>query len=124
MQLGELQIGSPEYRKREEDIGIALCELDEYDHSKQAEFANMSARIKFAVLAEIRNEVKHFAEMSGIDIVLNYDSSKISPDNAENRLGDRVVYQSTRDITEYLHKLLHDPPRPCCLPPAAATSSR
>ena len=124
--LDELQIGSLEHSKREQILDIALCELEEYDHRKQAEFAKMAAQINFNVLWEIRLAVKQYAERNAIDIVLNYDSSEIGPDKAEQRLGDQVIYQSKQDITEYLSKRLNGELRStrCCLPPGVTPQGR
>ncbi len=101
--LKDYNVGSPDYKRTEEEIVRRQTALQMYANTQQQELILRRAQAYNRVYLEISQEVETFCTANNIALVINYDSEKVDnskPDDVLRMVSRPVVYrQANLDIT-------------------------
>jgi Skp family chaperone for outer membrane proteins len=101
--LRDYAVGSPEYKRTEEEIVRRRTALQMRVQTMKQEFQLRLSQVHNRVYQEIFQEVDYYCRSNGIAMVLNYDSSKVDvnkPEEVARMVYRPVVFRDPRlDIT-------------------------
>lgn len=114
-QLKDLKPGSPEYKRKEEEMAHIDSDVRVQISLKRKELREREAKLHFQAYEEISAAVQEFAERNGIGLVVRFSADEIDPSNPESimmGLSRQVVYQRNLNITEFVIQMInrHTPP--------------
>lgn len=124
VQADDLNRGSPDFKKMEEDITKRQANLQVEINIAKKKFQEAEAKIYYEVYQQILGEVKYYAEANHIGLVLKFNGDEANKDNPEEIMREMqkmVLYNSASiDITPViLEKMKVQPPRAGGANPAA-----
>ena len=110
LQSGEFKVGSPSYRKLQQDYGQAQTDFAVKTQESRKWFLEEKSKIYYKVYSEIARAVKDFAKRNKITLVLQYirnDKVKdTDPASVDRMIKNPIVFQDRIDITEAILKSL------------------
>ena len=110
LQSGEFTVGSPSYRKLQQDYGQAQTDFAVKTQESRKWFLEEKSKIYYKVYSEIARAVKDFAKRNKITLVLQYirnDNVKdTNPASVDRMIKNPIVFQDRIDITEAILKSL------------------
>jgi len=102
-QLEELNRGSPDYKKLEEEITKRNANMTVEFNIKKKQFQEAEAKIYYQVYQQILNEVTYYAEANRISLVLKFNADAANKDNPEEIMREMqkmvLYYNQAIDIT-------------------------
>lgn len=124
--LREFKLGSPDFKRLEEEIAHEISDHHVAKQIKQKETREEEARIHYEVYTEIVAEVERLAMGAGCRLVLRYDSQAIdkgNPGAVQNGILRPVVYcDADLDMTEAVIKELNQRVARGPAPPSGGTT--
>jgi Skp family chaperone for outer membrane proteins len=114
-QLKDLKPGSPEYKRKEEEMAHIDSDVRVQISLKRKDLRDREAKLHFQAYEEISAAVQEFSERNGIGLVVRFSADDIDPSNPESimmGLSRQVVYQRNLNITEFVIQMInrHTPP--------------
>ena len=110
LESGEFKVGSPEYRKLQQDYGQANTDFAVKAQESRKWFIEEKSKIYYKVYTEITRSVEAFAKRNKITLVLQYirndDVDPKNPASVDRMLKNPIVFQDRVDITEAILKSL------------------
>ena len=124
VQLDDLQRGSTDFKKLEEDITKRQANLSVEINIMKKKFQEAEAKIYYEAYQQILNEVKYYAEANRISLVLKFNGDEANKDNPEEIMREMqkmvLYYNQAIDITPViLEKMKGQTPRAAGANPAA-----
>ena len=101
--LKDYKPGRPEFKQLEEQLAQRVSELNVRFKIQQRDFQEREQKAFYGLYVEISEEVKHYADIKGISLVLPYSSEPVDPnvpESIQKALSRVFVYQNGPDITE------------------------
>jgi Skp family chaperone for outer membrane proteins len=112
--LSQFRPGSPEYDKFERELADKAAKLQVDMQLKKKDFLEREAKVYYQVYVEIYQQVREFADMNGIDMVLRHTGDEIDPNDRNSVLqgvNRALVYHRDLDITGQILDRLNREPR-------------
>jgi Skp family chaperone for outer membrane proteins len=124
VQLDDLQRGSTDFKKLEEDITKRQANLSVEINIMKKKFQEAEAKIYYEAYQQILNEVKYYAEANRINLVLKFNGDEANKDNPEEIMREMqkmvLYYNHAIDITPIiLEKMKGTAQRPTGTNPSA-----
>jgi Skp family chaperone for outer membrane proteins len=114
VQLEELQRGSPDYKKLEEEITKRQAGLSVDINIAKKKFQEAEARIYYEVYQQILAEVRYYAEANRIGLVLKFNGDEANKDNPDEIMREMqkmvLYYNHSMDITPIMLERMKAPP--------------
>ena len=125
VQLDDLNRGSPDFKKLEEEITKRQADLSVDLNITKKKFQEAEARIYYEVYQQILAEVRHYSEANHISLVLKFNGDEANKDNPEEIMREMqkmvLYYSPSVDITPIiLDRMKGQQPRGAGPNPAAA----
>lgn len=125
VQLDDLNRGSPDFKKLEEEITKRQADLSVDLNITKKKFQEAEARIYYEVYQQILAEVRHYSETNHISLVLKFNGDEANKDNPEEIMREMqkmvLYYSPSVDITPIiLDRMKGQQPRGAGPNPAAA----
>ena len=103
VQLDDLQRGSPDFKKLEEDITKRQANLSVEINIMKKKFQESEAKIYYEVYQQILADVRYYAEANRITLVLKFNGDEANKDNPEEIMREMqkmvLYYNQAIDIT-------------------------
>ncbi len=107
-QLKDLVLGSPEFKRLEEEVAREISDHHVTKQIKQKEIREEDARIHYETYKEIEQEVARLAQQSGVTLVMRFESQEIdqrNPQAVQLGVNRMVIYHGDEmDMTPYVIK--------------------
>ncbi len=111
-QLSELNPGTPDYNKLEEQITRMKAEWTVKANKLKKDIRNKESQILWNVYYEIQTETKRYCEQNGIGLVVQFNGDKIDsnrPEEVVKGMSRPIVYNAQQlDITPWILQALHN----------------
>jgi Skp family chaperone for outer membrane proteins len=116
-QQKQLAPDTPDYKRLDDQIMRGSADLNFRNTQKKKDFAEREGKMVFNFYREIQDAVKQFSQQYNIALVIQYDSTEVSPNNPQSALGRSVVYVNhgldiTPDIINSLNRSANQAVRP------------
>jgi Skp family chaperone for outer membrane proteins len=82
-QQKQLAAGTPDYSRLDAEITKRTADLNVQKSIKQKEFVERQSKMLFNMYSEIQDAVRQFSQRYNIGLVMQYDSSKIDPNDPQ-----------------------------------------
>lgn len=108
--LKKLKAGTPDYKKLEEELAQREADLKVQIALQKKQIFEKDTKNMYAVLTEVNDEIKSFANKNGIAVVLQYSADPPDPSNPNSvagALSRGVVFQDQLDISDLILKELN-----------------
>jgi Skp family chaperone for outer membrane proteins len=98
--LKGLKVGSPDFKKLEEELAQRESDLKVKASLQQKEFAERESKIYLRAYQEVSAVVRTYAERNGISLVLRFSGAPADPNNPQAVRGEllKTIQYSHRDI--------------------------
>jgi len=101
--LKDFKPGTPEFKRREEEITQRISDLKVRASIEQRDFQERQMKAMYVIYCEITEEVQRYAEANGLLLVMDYPSEKVDidvPATIQRHVQRPFVYQGGPDITK------------------------
>ncbi len=108
--LKDLKPGSPDYKRKEEEIAHIDSDVRVQLSLKRKELREREAKLHYQAYEEISAAVQEFADRNGIGLVVRFSADEIDPTNPESimmGLSRQVVYQRNLNITDFVIEMIN-----------------
>ena len=109
-QRTSFKVGSPEFKKIDEDIARLKAEFNLKAGRIRKDFLEREAKVYYQTYLEVSNMVKYYAQQHSIGLVLRFNGDLVDPNRRESVLraiNDPIVHQNNIDITPDILALLN-----------------
>ncbi len=107
--LKTLPSDSVEFKTLESQLARAAADMQVDQQLKSKEFAVREAQLYYETYVDVSNKVARFCQANNISIVMRYNSEIANSTNTDRpsvlqKVNGSVVYQKSRDLTDYIVK--------------------
>ena len=109
-QRTSFKVGSPEFKKIDEEIARLKAEFNLKAGRIRKDFLEREAKVYYQTYLEVSNMVKYYAQQHSIGLVLRFNGDQVDPNRRESVLraiNDPIVHQNNIDITPDVLALLN-----------------
>ncbi len=109
-QRTSFKVGSPEFKKIDEEIARLKAEFNLKAGRIRKDFLEREAKVYYQTYLEVSNMVKYYAQQHSIGLVLRFNGDQVDPNRRESVLraiNDPIVHQNNIDITPDILALLN-----------------